>query len=93
MAAIPEYDLAIWNCCALSRAGRLVNNLQRRGSCDKPNELIRHSAHAAGEISHKINLKFAPELRFIADDTFEESQRIERLLHSPEVQRDLAKKE
>jgi ribosome-binding factor A len=36
-----------------------------------------------------VNLKFAPDLRFRVDDRFDEAQRIERLLRSPEVKRDL----
>ena len=46
-----------------------------------------------GEIAHRINLKFAPELRFKSDDTFEEAARIDRLLDSPEVRRDIEKKD
>jgi ribosome-binding factor A len=43
------------------------------------------------EIAHRINLKFAPDLRFRVDERFDEAERIERLLHSPEVARDLKK--
>ena len=42
-----------------------------------------------GEIAHRVNLKFAPEIRFRADDRFDEAERIEKLLRTPEVQRDL----
>jgi len=55
--------------------------------------LNRHKKFIRGAISHGINLKFAPELRFQADNTFEEAERIERLLHSPEVRRDIEKKD
>jgi ribosome-binding factor A len=34
-------------------------------------------------------LKFAPDIRFRVDDRFAEAERIDKLLHSPEVQRDL----
>jgi ribosome-binding factor A len=44
-----------------------------------------------GEVARRVNLKFAPELRFRVDDRFEEAARIEKLLHSPEVARDLGK--
>ena len=43
-----------------------------------------------GEVAHRVNLKFAPELRFHIDDRFDEAERIEKLLRTPEVQRDLA---
>ena len=46
-----------------------------------------------GEIAHTINLKFAPDLRFRVDDRFAEVERIEKLLRSPEVKRDLTKNE
>ena len=36
-----------------------------------------------------MNLKFAPDIRFRIDDRFDEAERIERLLRSPEVERDL----
>jgi ribosome-binding factor A len=42
-----------------------------------------------GEIAHRVNLKFAPELRFRADERFDEVERIEKLLRTPAVQRDI----
>jgi ribosome-binding factor A len=51
----------------------------------------RHKKFLRGEIAHRINLKFAPDIRFRIDDRFEEAERIEKLLHSPEVARDLKK--
>jgi ribosome-binding factor A len=41
------------------------------------------------EIAQRINLKFAPDIRFRVDDRFEEAARIDKLLHSPAVARDL----
>ena len=52
----------------------------------------RHKRYIRGEIGRKINLKFAPEVRFSVDDTFDEAERIDRLLASPEVRRDLERK-
>ena len=40
-------------------------------------------------IARRINLKFAPEIRFRLDNRFDEAERIERLLQSPAVKRDL----
>jgi len=51
--------------------------------------LERHRRWLRGQVAHKINLKYAPELTFRYDDRFEESARIDSLLHSPEVARDL----
>lgn len=53
--------------------------------------LDAHRKFLRGEIAHRVNLKFAPDIRFRIDDTFDEAERIERLLHSPEVARDLGK--
>lgn len=41
------------------------------------------------EVARRVNLKFAPELRFRADETFDEATRIDRLLRSERVRRDL----
>ena len=43
------------------------------------------------EIAHRINLKFAPDLRFRPDEGLVEAQKIDALLRSPQVQRDLDK--
>jgi len=51
----------------------------------------RNKKFLRGEISHRINLKFAPDIRFRADERFAEAERIDRLLRSPEVKRDLTK--
>jgi ribosome-binding factor A len=49
----------------------------------------RHKKYLRGEIAHRINLKFAPEIRFRVDDRFAEAERIDKLLRSPDVKRDL----
>ena len=51
--------------------------------------LERNKKYLRGEISRRINLKFAPDIRFMIDERFDEAARIERLLRSPEVARDL----
>jgi ribosome-binding factor A len=53
----------------------------------------RNKKFLRGEVAHQINLKFAPDLRFRVDDRFEEAARIDKLLRSPEVKRDLDKDE
>jgi ribosome-binding factor A len=50
-----------------------------------------HKRYIRGEIAHAVNLKFAPDIRFLADETFDEADRIERLLASDKVRRDLDK--
>ena len=51
--------------------------------------LARNRKYLRGEIAHRVNLKFAPEIRFRIDDRFDEAERIEKLLRTPAVQRDL----
>jgi len=50
--------------------------------------LDRHKRFIRGEVAESVNLKFAPELRFRFDETFDEATRIEILLDSPQVRRD-----
>jgi ribosome-binding factor A len=49
----------------------------------------RNKRYVRGEIARRVNLKFAPEIRFRIDDRFDEAERIEKLLRTPAVQRDL----
>jgi ribosome-binding factor A len=52
--------------------------------------LERNKRYMRGEIARRVNLKFAPEIRFRIDERFDEAERIEKLLRTPVVQRDLA---
>jgi ribosome-binding factor A len=52
--------------------------------------LERNKRYLRGEIGRRVNLKFAPEIRFRIDKRFDEAERIEKLLRTPVVQRDLA---
>jgi ribosome-binding factor A len=54
--------------------------------------LDRNKRYMRGEIARRVNLKFAPEIRFRIDERFDEAERIEKLLRTPDVQRDLAGK-
>ena len=51
--------------------------------------LDRNKRYMRGEIARRVNLKFAPEIRFRLDERFDEAERIEKLLRTPQVQRDL----
>ena len=53
----------------------------------------RHKKFLRAELAHRINLKFAPDIRFRVDERFAEAERIDKLLHSPEVRRDLDNKD
>ena len=55
--------------------------------------LERHRKFLRAEVAHQVNLKFAPDVRFKADSTFDNASRIDALLRMPEVKRDLDKKD
>ncbi|WP_297323534.1 30S ribosome-binding factor RbfA [uncultured Bartonella sp.] len=52
--------------------------------------LNRHAKFVRGEVSHDLRqLKYMPEFRFRLDTSFDNFAKIDALLHSPEVARDL----
>jgi ribosome-binding factor A len=51
--------------------------------------LDRNKKFVRGEIARRVNLKFAPDIRFRVDERFDEAERIEKLLRTPAVRRDL----
>jgi ribosome-binding factor A len=51
--------------------------------------LNRHRGFLRGELGHRITMKFTPELRFVEDTSFAEAERIEGILRSEKVSRDL----
>jgi ribosome-binding factor A len=55
-------------------------------------EALEHNKRfIRGEVARAVNLKFAPDIRFRRDETFEEASRIDALLASPKVRDDLEK--
>ena len=52
--------------------------------------LERNKKFLRGEVARRVNLKFAPDVRFRVDERFDEAERIEKLLRTPAVQKDLA---
>jgi ribosome-binding factor A len=53
--------------------------------------LERNRKYIRSEVAHAVNLKFAPDVRFRADETFDEARRIDEILRSPKVAQDLKK--
>jgi len=51
--------------------------------------LNSHQKFIRGRIIPKLNLKYAPSLRFFEDDSFDEASRIDALLRSDKVKRDI----
>jgi ribosome-binding factor A len=52
--------------------------------------LNRHKGFLRGEMGHLLTMKFTPELRFVEDESFAEAQKIEDILKSDRVSRDIA---
>ena len=51
--------------------------------------LERHRKLLRSEVARRVNLRFSPDLRFRRDETFDEAARIDALLRTDEVRRDL----
>jgi ribosome-binding factor A len=52
--------------------------------------LKRNVRYLRGEVSRRVNTKYAANLKFLADESFDEGTHIDRLLRSPRVATDLA---
>jgi ribosome-binding factor A len=53
--------------------------------------LERNKRFIRAELAQAVNLKFAPDIRFRRDETFEEASRIDALLASAKVRQDIDK--
>ncbi|MEL7444313.1 MAG: 30S ribosome-binding factor RbfA [Pseudomonadota bacterium] len=51
--------------------------------------LRQNTAYLQREVAKRLGLKFAPKLKFRADESYDEADRIEALLRNPKVARDL----
>ncbi len=56
---------------------------------DAVRALSRHKKFLRGELAKEVELKYLPELRFAADTSIDTGERIDAILRSPEVVRDL----
>ena len=84
---IPEVrmspDLKLATAYVMPLGGRDENAVLK--ALDKNKKVLRQ------EVARRVNLKFAPDLRFRRDETFDEAARIDALLRSEKVRRDVAK--
>jgi len=51
--------------------------------------LRKHVRYLRGEVSRRVNTKYAAALKFLPDESFDEGSRIDSLLRDPVVARDL----
>jgi ribosome-binding factor A len=74
-------DLKVATCYVMplggGEAGAVVKHLEQ------------HKRFLRGEVAKRVSLRYMPELRFREDTSFEASSRIDELLASPKVARDL----
>jgi ribosome-binding factor A len=89
MITVPEVRMS----ADLRLATIYIAPLGGRDEQDVLAALEDNKRYMRGEIARRVNLKFAPEVRFRIDQRFAEAERIDRLLRTPEVQRDLDGKE
>ena len=52
--------------------------------------LAKHQRFLRGELAKRVDLKYMPNLSFQIDETFDEAERIDAILRSPTVSRDLS---
>jgi ribosome-binding factor A len=55
--------------------------------------LRTNTAYLQSQVARRVNTKYAAKLKFLPDESFDEGSRIDTLLRSPTVSRDLAKDE
>ena len=67
----------------------LVMPLGGKGAGAVVEALDRHKKELRALIARRVNLKFAPDLRFALDTSFDAQARMDELLKSPAVARDL----
>jgi ribosome-binding factor A len=53
--------------------------------------LNAHARQLKGELARRVNTKYAADLHFRVDESFRQAARIDALLRSPKVARDLAR--
>lgn len=62
------------------------------GHIEEVLEALNHAApYLSGVLGRRVHIKYSPKLKFVADESFEESDKIEKLLSDPKVARDLHK--
>ena len=73
----------------LRNARAYVKPLLGEDEAEVPKALRSNTAFFQREVAKRLGLKFAPKLQFSPDESFDEAERIEKLLDDPRVVRDL----
>lgn len=75
----------------LKLANAYIMPLGGIGAAEVVEALNHHHRFIRGRIAPELDLKFAPDLRFFIDETFDEYGRIDALLRTDRVQRDITR--
>jgi len=51
--------------------------------------LNRAAGFLRAQLAHEVRLRYAPDMRFAVDESFDQARRIDEILHDPRVARDL----
>lgn len=73
----------------LRHATVFVEPLGGKNASQVVTALNRNKSYLRGELGRVITLRFTPELRFVEDTSFAEAEKIEGILRSARVKRDL----
>ena len=77
----------------LKHATAFVSRLGRNDVDALLPALKRAAPYMRGQVAHALRLRFAPALTFQPDHALDYAAKIDRLLHQPEVARDLGDRE
>ena len=55
--------------------------------------LKKHVRYLKGEVARRVNTKYAAQLKFLSDESFDEGSHIDALLRAPKVAQDLGENE
>jgi ribosome-binding factor A len=77
----------------LRNATVFIMPLGGRDTDDVLDALERNGRFIRGAVARAVNLKYAPQLKFKIDTSFDEADKVGRLLNSPAVRRDLDRDE
>lgn len=73
----------------LRHAGVYVKPLLGTDEEEVLKALRTHTAYFQREVASHLKLKYAAKIKFVADESFDEASRIDKLLADPRVARDL----
>lgn len=77
----------------LRHATVFVKPLLGANEADVLKALKTNTAYFQKEVASRVQMKYAAKLKFLADDSFDTAEHIEKLLSKPKVAQDLSKED